>query len=150
MAAQAFHWFDPIPTQKEFRRILKREGVVAIIFNDRKTTGSRFAEQYEELLNTFGSDYKDVKHRNITEKRHREFLGDYRDFHFPNYQKFDFEGLLGRVKSSSYMPNEKSPHFPDVFERVKEIFEKNQKQGHVVMEYVTQVFCSRLNQQKIY
>ncbi|OFZ30110.1 MAG: hypothetical protein A2622_09670 [Bdellovibrionales bacterium RIFCSPHIGHO2_01_FULL_40_29] len=147
IAAQAFHWFSPKPTQEEFRRILKADGCAVVLFNDRKTMGSNFAIQYEAMLNSFGTDYKDVNHKNVSQKRLREFMGQYEDFYFSNYQEFDFEGLLGRVKSSSYAPKEGDPIFSEMVQKVKEIFDENQQDGLVKMEYTTQMFCSRLNQQ---
>ena len=36
VAAQAFHWFDPDFARREFARILKPDGVVALIWNDRR------------------------------------------------------------------------------------------------------------------
>jgi SAM-dependent methyltransferase len=142
-AAQAFHWFDPTPTREEFKRILKPGGCVVVIFNDRKTNGSEFSVLYEQLLNDFGSDYKEVKHKNITEKRHKEFLGHYQEFHFPNSQRFDFPGLLGRLKSSSYAPKEGHPQYPAMQKRLEEIFSRTHQSGIVEMEYVTQIFCSK-------
>jgi SAM-dependent methyltransferase len=39
-AGQAFHWFDPGPTRREFARILKSGGFVALIWNTRRKEGS--------------------------------------------------------------------------------------------------------------
>lgn len=142
VAAQAFHWFDPETTKAEFRRILKENGCVAILFNDRKTTGSSFAVQYENLLNEFGTDYKEVKHRNIDEKKIGGFLGNFSSYRFPNTQVFDFNALLGRLKSSSYCPNEGQPRYIEMLEKLKDIFKLNQQNGLVSMEYTTQLFCS--------
>jgi ubiquinone/menaquinone biosynthesis C-methylase UbiE len=41
-AAQAFHWFNPELSAKEFQRILKPGGVVALIWNERLTDASPF------------------------------------------------------------------------------------------------------------
>ncbi|TPW00575.1 MAG: type 11 methyltransferase, partial [bacterium] len=35
LAAQAFHWFEPIATLREFHRILKPAGWVALLWNER-------------------------------------------------------------------------------------------------------------------
>lgn len=143
IAAQAFHWFEPNSTRLEFKRILRDNGIVVILFNDRATKGTLFAEQYETLLNEFGSDYKQVKHKNVGEKRHRDFLGDYQEFHFPYFQDFNFEGLLGRLKSSSYVPKEGAPRFAEMVSVLQKIFDENSRNGQVRMEYDTQVYCSR-------
>lgn len=144
VAAQAFHWFDPEPAKAEFRRILKKNGCAVILFNDRKTTGSEFAVQYENLLNEFGTDYQEVKHRNIDEKRVRDFLGDFSSYSFRNNQVLDFVSLLGRLKSSSYCPKEDHPRYNEMLEKIKDLFQLNQQNGYVSMEYTTQLFCSRI------
>lgn len=143
VVAQAFHWFEPVSTKAEFKRILKDNGLVVILFNDRATKGSPFAEQYEALLNEFGSDYKEVKHKNVGEKRHKEFLGEYQEFHFSNHQDFNFEALLGRLKSSSYAPKEGDIRFDEMVKVLRRIFDDNCKNGLIRMEYDTQLFCSR-------
>jgi SAM-dependent methyltransferase len=144
VVAQAFHWFAPEPTRTEFRRILKPEGWVVIVFNDRNSDGSGFSIQYDEVLKEFGKDYKTAKHRNRSEQRHREFLGEYQEFYFPHLQELDFPSCLGRLKSSSYAPKEVDPRFPDMVNRLKEIFDEHQQGGRITMEYTTRVFCSRL------
>lgn len=144
VAAQAFHWFDPEPTKKEFQRILKPGGHCAVLFNDRRVGGTPFAEAYEVLLKSLESDYEKVKHKNVTEKRHRAFLGAYRMFTFPNEQRFDFDGLLGRLRSSSYSPKEGSSGFEPMVTGLRKIFDENQKGGQVTMEYTTQLFVGQL------
>jgi ubiquinone/menaquinone biosynthesis C-methylase UbiE len=145
IAAQAFHWFSPEPTKKEFQRILKNDGYAVIIFNDRKVMGSPFAEKYEALLNEFGTDYKQIKHRNISEQRYIDFLGRYEEFNFPNFQIFDFAGALGRTNSSSYMPKQDDPRYPAMKAKLEQIFSECQKDGFVTMEYTTQVFAGQIN-----
>ncbi|HZQ47481.1 MAG TPA: class I SAM-dependent methyltransferase, partial [Verrucomicrobiae bacterium] len=46
-AGQAFHWFDREKTRQEFLRILKPQGWVALIWNDRNITTHAFFEAYE-------------------------------------------------------------------------------------------------------
>lgn len=142
VAAQAFHWFDPKPTKLEFKRLLRPQGKVVIIFNDRKIKGSEFLVRYEDLLNEFGTDYKNVKHQNVSEEKLLDFLGPYHEFHYSNQQDFDFDGLLGRLKSSSYVPRTEDSRFPAMCEKLKQIFDQCQENGKVSMVYTTQVFCS--------
>ena len=46
---QAFHWFDVVPTRREFSRILKPESWVVVMWNDREMN-SAFATAYEDVL----------------------------------------------------------------------------------------------------
>jgi len=45
-AGQAFHWFDRERARKEFARILKPDGWVALIWNERLTDTSPFSRAY--------------------------------------------------------------------------------------------------------
>ncbi len=65
VAGQAFHWFDLRKTKTEFRRILRPNGFVILIWNDRRTAASDFLHGYETLLNRYGTDYTEIKHISI-------------------------------------------------------------------------------------
>ena len=60
-AAQAFHWFEPVTTRREFLRILKPHGWVIVIWNDRRISETAFGRAYEDLLIRYGTDYTRVK-----------------------------------------------------------------------------------------
>jgi SAM-dependent methyltransferase len=49
-AAQAFHWFDRDRARKEFARILRPGGWVALIWNERRLDSTAFLRDYEQLL----------------------------------------------------------------------------------------------------
>ena len=55
-AGQAFHWFDRQRARKEFVRILKPNGWVTLIWNERLTDTSPFLRAYEDLLRRYGID----------------------------------------------------------------------------------------------
>src|SRR5688572_15000399 len=49
-AGQAFHWFDRDAAKTEFKRILKPEGWVVLIWNERSIDSTPFLREYEKLL----------------------------------------------------------------------------------------------------
>jgi SAM-dependent methyltransferase len=103
-AGQAFHWFDPGPTRREFARILKPGGYVAFIWNTRRKEGKPFLAGYEELLRNHGTDYPEVYHgRRGSRKSISGFFhpDPVEEATFRNRQTFDFEALRGRLLSSS-------------------------------------------------
>lgn len=140
--AQAFHWFDQQATRLEFKRILKPEGKVILIWNSRLTTGTLFLEQYEQLLHDYGTDYTKVNHKNISaEKLEPFFKKDTMELaKFGNRQVFDWEGLRGRLESSSYVPSSDNPRYNDMIDQLKRIFDHNQHEGVVFFDYETEVF----------
>jgi SAM-dependent methyltransferase len=145
-AGQAFHWFDKTAARHEFQRILKPGGFVVLIWNDRKTEGSPFLQAYEELLMTFGTDYQDVNHRHVDAKILDSFFGSggFKQHSISNEQHFDFEGLKGRLLSSSYAPEAGHPRHQPMLERLQTVFQAHQQNGKVAMEYDTLIFYGKL------
>ena len=72
-AAQAAHWFDRRRAREEFVRILKPGGWCVLIWNERRTAGTPFLREYEQLLLSYGTDYKDVRHEKTTAAIHKFF-----------------------------------------------------------------------------
>lgn len=141
VAAQAFHWFDPVKTRPEFDRILRPGGHIVLIWNIRQETTTPFLIEYEQFIQGHSVDYHVVKHNNITEKEIGDFLGS--DFHsakFDNAQEFDFEGLLGRLASSSYMPPEGHENFDRMADELQSLFAKHAKNDKIAILYDTSVY----------
>ena len=146
IAGQAFHWFDRPRAKAECARILKRNGWVVVIWNERQTDTTPFLQAYEQLLLTYGTDYQEVRHENA-EPLVKEFFTprNPRFAQFPNHQEFDFQALRGRLLSSSYTPEASSPKFQPMVDELASIFEKFQSSGVVRFEYDTRVFYERLD-----
>lgn len=145
-AGQAFHWFDPDPARAEFQRILKPGGVVALVWNDRKTDSSPFLIAYDELLRKDALDYEQVNHRNVDDALLRRFFGPggYRQAVFPNAQHFNWEGLRGRALSASYVPPEGHPRHQPFMDRLANLFQSHQHDGRVTIDYDTRLFYASL------
>jgi ubiquinone/menaquinone biosynthesis C-methylase UbiE len=144
---QAFHWFDHKKARKEFLKILKPEGFVVIIWNNRKRSGSKFLEAYENLLLIYGTDYKKVRNIQID---FGKFYGSekqsqgYKRKIFDNYQTLDYPGLKGRLLSSSYTPLEDHPKFNNMITELEKIFKENNHNGVIKFEYETEVYYGQL------
>lgn len=146
-AGQAFHWFDRDAARAEFARILTQRGWVVLIWNHRLAEASRFARDYEELLLTYGTDYKEVGHRNVvTSGELAVFFGHERFFseRLPNQQVFDWTGLRGRLLSSSYVPAPGEPRHEEMIEALEAIFRRHRQDGVVRFEYATEIYLGRL------
>ena len=147
VAGQSFHWFDRDQAKAEFTRILKPQGWVALIWNERITTTTPFLVAYEQLLKDYSTDYEKVDHRRIDDEVIREFFGSdhFRLKQFDNSQVFDYEGVRGRLLSSSYAPEEGHPSYEPMIAELGRIFQAYQNEGRVVFEYVTQMYYGRLS-----
>jgi SAM-dependent methyltransferase len=145
-AGQAFHWFDQHLSRSEFTRILKPAGWVVVIWNERLTNASSFVREYEDLLGKFGTDYANVKESYPSEAHMRDFFGTgaYSSHTLPNFQEFDFEGVAGRLRSSSFIPTQEHPNFAPMMAELQRIFDADNQDGRVRLEYTTHIYFGRL------
>jgi len=146
VAGQAFHWFEPNATRQEFERILRPKGWVALIANRRIGDARPFEREYELLLRTFGTDYAVVAATYPNRQRMAEFFGEggFRESSAPNQQLFDFDGLRGRLLSSSYSPPEGHPNHEPMLAALKTIFDAHQENGRVRFDYETSMYYGQL------
>ncbi len=143
ISAQAFHWFKQDEFKLECKRILKPNGNIVLMWNDRRTESTDFLKVYEDFLQMFGTDYKEVNHKNVQDKKVFDNFfekGNYKEFTLFNFQDVDFEGLKGRVLSSSYMPNESHADYTHMINTLKKIFIRYQENGKVRLEYDTKIY----------
>lgn len=145
-AAQAFHWFDPEAVRTEFRRILRPRGLAAIWWNSRRLRGTPFLEGYETLLQRYGTDYTKVAERYADDASMRAWFGaGLRDgAHFEHHQRLDFDGLRGRLLSSSYTPKAGAPTHEPMLRALRELFDATAVDGKVSMDYDTRVFAGEV------
>src|SRR5438445_416413 len=126
-AAQAFHWFDGERSRTEFARILKTHGWIILLWNERRTDSTPFLRDYEDLLLAYGTDYKEVRHENVYENITAFFAPQpFKLQSFENKQVFDYEGLKGRLVSSSYVPAPGQPHCAEMLDALQILFQLNQ------------------------
>jgi SAM-dependent methyltransferase len=145
-AAQAFHWFDAERARSEFRRILKPGGWTVLVWNMRRTEATPFLRDYEKLLREFGTDYAQVNCEQVSEERIAQFFGDeFGSKRFDNFQSVDFEGLRGRLLSSSYVPLEGHPNYEPMLASLRRLFDSHQQGGRVTIEYDTKVYYGQLS-----
>jgi SAM-dependent methyltransferase len=142
VAGQAFHWFDPLKSRDEFERILKPRGRVAIIWNERRTS-TPFEKEYENLILKYATDYLKIDHRNIEDR-------DIEKFFYPracslkifdNHQSFDFEGLKGRLASSSYIPPRDGAGFSEMTAELENLFNKYSGNNFIQINYDTKLYA---------
>ncbi len=144
-AAQAFHWFDAGKTKAEFKRILKPNGYCCLIWNER-LNNSDFLKAYEQLLKDYSTDYTKVDHKNIDEKKIAAFFWPNKVIKqsFSNKQVFDFDGLKGRLLSSSYAPDEQHPKHAAMINALENIFTSFNQNNAVQFVYDTNVYLAEI------
>ncbi|MGB9202772.1 MAG: class I SAM-dependent methyltransferase [Terriglobales bacterium] len=144
-AAQAAHWFDLARARAEFLRILRPEGWCVLIWNERRTATTPFLRDYEKLLLTYGTDYKEVRHERTTALIHKFFAPKIcQERVFSLCQQFDYEGTAGRLLSSSYVPLEGHPSHAPMMQELQRIFRAHAIDDKVGFEYDTRVYYGHL------
>jgi|SRR5450631_287935 ubiquinone/menaquinone biosynthesis C-methylase UbiE len=144
-AAQAAHWFDLPRTRAEFARILRPAGWCVLIWNERRTATTPFLRDYEQLLLTYGTDYKEVRHERTTAIIHEFFAPAVcQERVFSLRQQFDYQGAAGRLLSSSYAPLDGHPKHAPMMQELQRIFRAYAVDGEIEFEYKTRVFYGKL------
>ena len=140
-ASQAFHWFDVQKSRLELQRILRPEGWVALIWNERPVEDVPLLDEYDALLRRYCSEHDKVTSMRADESKIREFLGHRPEtVVFANRQVFDYAGLEGRLMSSSYAPEPGNPQHEPLIAGLREIFDRHNRAGKVQFPYRTLVY----------
>ncbi|MGC4003134.1 MAG: class I SAM-dependent methyltransferase [Pirellulales bacterium] len=145
-AAQAMHWFDAPRAHAEFRRILRPDGAITLVWNRRLLDATPFLRDYEALLKLFATDYGAVRHELVDDAKLDVIYGGrvWTKHVLPNLQRFDFAGLRGRLLSSSYAPNIGQPGHDPMLQELTRIFAAHQRDGAVEILYETDVYCGKI------
>jgi len=145
-AGQAFHWFDVAKARQEFGRILKPSGWAVLIWNVRHDQASPFMRAYHQLVHDFAIDMAVSHEQRIDDAVLAAFYAarGYQLATCPNQQHFDFSGMLGRLLSSSYMPNVDQAGYAPMLAQANALFAQYESNGQVVIEYETRIYYGQI------
>ena len=144
-AGQAFHWFEPLATRREFVRILKPGGWLVLVWNHRRMD-TPFARDYEAMLNRYSTDYGKVRASYPESSNVKDFFGEVAcaERNLSYTQFFDWSGLAGRLHSSSYAPTEDQANYAPMMAELRRIFDAYQEGRRLPMEYETKIYFGQL------
>jgi ubiquinone/menaquinone biosynthesis C-methylase UbiE len=145
ISGQAFHWFEKAKSKIEFRRILKNDGYTVLMWNE-KTSSNNFMKAYYDLIKNYGKDYEKINHTNVNDRIIEKFFSPctVKKKFFKHTHLLDYQGLEGRLLSSSYIPLE-GEKFNKMISELKQMFEKYNVNGKTGMEYETILYYGRMN-----
>jgi ubiquinone/menaquinone biosynthesis C-methylase UbiE len=141
VVGQAFHWFNPEDTAREFRRILVPGGQTVLVWNTRLADATPFMRAYENLLVSRAVDYTMVDHRNVDAGVLGRFFGAYTRNTLTMKQLLDYAAFEGRLMSSSYAPAPGHDKHAAMIEGMRQLFDQYQTDGVVEMCYETEMYC---------
>jgi SAM-dependent methyltransferase len=104
LCAQAFHWFRALAALAEFARILKPRRRLAIMWN-RRSKVDPLTAGYRQVIVDVGGDVgvESMPFDPAVVPDSGRFSTPHR-LTFPNAQRLDLDGLVGRARSASYVP----------------------------------------------
>ena len=142
--AQAFHWFRPAETRREFERILRRPGHVLLVWNIQQSDNP-FLEAYTELKETYSEKIVHGHRANL--ERIQEIFDPFRvtTRNFRQSQQLDAEGLKGHLLSFSTVPMAGDARYPEMMRELDRIFAQYNRQGLVDVEYETKTYLVHLD-----
>src|SRR5579863_1167517 len=141
VAGQAFHWFDVPLARLEALRVIRAGGWGALLWNERPHEATAFLADYEAMLRRHAPEYATITASRAKEATMRGFFGGAMErAAFPNQQHLDFEGLRGRLLSSSYAPEPDDPGYAPIMAALRQVFDAHAREGRVMLPYQTLVY----------
>jgi len=144
LSAQAFHWFEPVATLREFYRILKPGGWTVLMWNERDERDPATAA-YGEVIRTAkdSAAIEGSRHARAGEVLQTSLLFEQTEqVTFHNQQALDQNGLLGRALSVSYAPSDAGER--KLWENwLTEVFRRHERDGTVTLRYETTLYFAK-------
>lgn len=143
VCAQAFHWFRPSEALREFHRVLRPGGRLALMWNHRDGSDA-FTAGYRAAILAIGGDPEAERMAFDPGVVAREGLfGTPVLREFRHEQRLDLDGLQGRARSASYVPKE-GPNAAALADRLRALWEAHHDAaGMVRLVYATRVYLAR-------
>lgn len=135
--AQAIHWCEPESTRREFLRLLRSGGWLALLHNEQTDTGARdgagnsFARALEEVC-TAENGVDEARGSPPAYKRPADFFfggARYQQLVFPFTYQQDWETFFGSLCTASYMPDENHSAYPRFEKAVRMVYERFSRDG---------------------
>jgi SAM-dependent methyltransferase len=142
-AAQAFHWFEVARARDECLRVLRRDGQVALIWNDRLSSDPLHVA-LDALFAEFGGEKRAALVAHEDRKDVPAFFGgDVAELRWPHEQRLDSEALVSLVFSRSHTPARDSDRGRQVEARTRDLFAAHAIDDRVVVRYTTVMIIGR-------
>lgn len=146
-AAQAFHWFNKEKCLSEFKRIIKKNGKVLILWDDFLTNYNNFSIEYGKVLNK----YRIVELGQMEKRFTRtEMISDffrnnkYETLSFTHEIYQNFNSIKGGALSASFTPKPDEVNYKPFLLELQEVFEKFQSEGKVLTAFQTICYLGKI------
>ncbi|QFY42731.1 class I SAM-dependent methyltransferase [Candidatus Methylospira mobilis] len=143
-AAQAFHWFEIDRAKAECMRVLRQDGQVALIWNDRVQIDPLHVA-LNELFARYGGARRAALVAHEERRNVLKFFGATvpTEFSCPHEHLLNENGLLSLVFSRSFIPDRDSPSGCEIGHLVSKIFHDFATDGLLEVRYTTVAIIGR-------
>ncbi|NEP44988.1 MAG: class I SAM-dependent methyltransferase [Okeania sp. SIO2G4] len=141
---QAFHWFNLEPTLQEFHRILKPSGKLALLWNNWNREDG-FTKENSNLMKQISKHHPNTKKKrrfSIASIEKSSYFVNFQHSTFTHRQELDLPGLIGRIMSSSSVPNQGYER-EQITANLKALYDRwVDKKGLVYLLYRTELYVA--------
>ena len=145
LCAQSFHWFDAATALREFHRILREGGRLALLWNVRDISDP-FSAGYEansqRAEDAAERDGRVVRRQREADPTVGGHFGDVRKLAFSNPQAMTLESLLGRARSASYFPRQQ-PLRAELEQDLRDLFNRFAVDGTATLQQRTELTLAK-------
>lgn len=140
VVAQAFHWFDKEVFKKECKRILKKDGIIAIMWNFidyRQELESKIIDIHKKYTNiSFNASEEKKRDQDIAEFFERD---NYKLKIYENNYREDYDKFIGVQLSMSYALKENDEMYNEYIKEFEKLFNRYSKNG--IIEVHNNIYC---------
>ena len=143
--AQAFHWFDRSAFKTECHRILKPNGKVFLLWNDRDISSDIISENF--IINKkYCPNFKGSSNGiDFSKEGFSDFFdGEFDMVEFLNGLVYTKQMFIERNLSSSYAPLKYDSKYHDYISELEALFDKYQTDGNVLYPYITRCYLGKV------
>jgi SAM-dependent methyltransferase len=142
VSAQSFHWFRPTQVLPELARVLRPGGRLAIIWNRRSRTDPLTAGYRTAILDAGAESLAERMRFDPAVVTASGLFSSPERQGFPNAQRLDLDGFIGRARSASAVPKT-GPAAATLFDALRALHHRYaDEQGAVTLIYETEVYRS--------
>jgi SAM-dependent methyltransferase len=128
-AFQAYHWFEPDLVLAEAECIGRARVRFAAVWNERDETDP-FMREYSDIIRRYMADDTEAARRAsaIDNDLRKHGWSNVRVLDFRHEKPVDWDGLIGRTRSASYLPRE-GPAYESMAAQLRELFDRAAELG---------------------